>query len=181
MSKDSIAEQIGWLDEIVTNPENHELFHDESLSIIQKELAERWLGENRLELLEALAAKFGEENVIAVIDKIIYANCQRNWERIGKQGDDSFDRFLKTLWEPLRNSGFEFSYTKQGNKTTFRVTKCPMFELARGIGAEKWLYHLACLTDEPSVTGFNSRILFSRTKTLMQGYPDCDHCYTELS
>ncbi len=178
MSTDYIAEQIGWLDGILTHPDNPALFQDEKLAAIQKELAGRWRGENRLELLKDLADKFGEENVVAVIDRIIYANCKRDWERVGQEGGNSFERFLKLLWEPLKSSGFEFSYTTQGNRTTFCVTKCPMYDLAKKIGAEKWLYHLVCLTDGPSVTGFNSKIIFDRTRTLMQGNADCDHTYT---
>jgi len=181
MPEDYIAEQIGWLDNILTHPENQNLFPNEKLAPIARELAERWLGENRLHLLIDLAEQYGEENVFTVLDKIIYANCQRDWERVGKEGGNSFEHFLKVLWEPLKNSGFEYSFVTQDNKTTFCVTKCPMYDLARKIGAEKWLYHLVCLTDEPIITGFNDRIVFGRTRTLMQGYSDCDHCYTDFS
>jgi hypothetical protein len=181
MPEDYIAEQIGWLDNILTHPENQNLFQNEKLSLIERELADRWLGENRLWLLIDLADKYGEENVFTVLDKIIYVNCRRDWERIGKEESNSFDRFLEVLWEPLRSSGFEYSFATQGNKTTFCVTKCAMYDLARKIGAEKWLYHLVCLTDEPAITGFNDRIVFGRTRTLMQGCSDCDHCYTDLS
>jgi hypothetical protein len=181
MSEDYIAEQVGWLDNIITHPENQSLFQNENLSTIQRQLADRWVGENRLELLIDLANKYGEEDVFTVLDKIIYANCIRDWEHVGQEGGNSFNRFLKILWEPLKKSGFEYSFVKQGNKTTFCVTKCAMYDLARKIGAEKWLYHLVCLTDEPTITGFNDRIVFSRSRTLMQGYSDCDHCYTDLS
>ncbi|GAK59167.1 hypothetical protein U27_06143 [Candidatus Vecturithrix granuli] len=181
MSKDYIAEHIGWLDSILTHPENPHLFQDDHLAVIQKELANRWIDENRLELLNDLADRFGEEDVLAVIDQIISTNCRRDWELVGKEKGNSFAQFLKILWEPLRESGFEYSYETEGNKTTFCVTKCAMYDLARKIGAEKWLYHLVCLTDEPSIVGFNNKIEFRRTRTLMQGYPDCDHCYTDLS
>ncbi len=181
MPKDYIAEQLSWLDGMLTHPENQSLFKNENLAIIQKELTHRWTRENRLALLEDLAHKFGEENVITVLDQIISVNCKRDWGHIGREGDNSLHRFLQLLWEPLRKSGFEYSLVTQGNQTTFCVTKCAMYDLARKIGAEKWLYHLACLTDEPAVTGFNNRIVFSRTRTLMQGYADCDHCYTDHS
>ena len=181
MPKDYIAEQLSWLDGMLTHPENQSLFQNENLSLIQKELAHRWVKENRLTLLEELAYKFGEENVITVLDKIISVNCKRDWEHAGQEGGNSLDRFFQLLWEPLRKSGFEYSLVTQGNRTTFCVTKCAMYELARKISTEKWLYHLACLTDEPAVTGFNDKIVFRRTRTLMQGYTDCDHCYIDHS
>jgi predicted ArsR family transcriptional regulator len=181
MEKDYIAEHIGWLDNIFTNRRNEELFSNERQSLIQKQLSNRWVQENRLALLKEIVSEFGEDEVLAVIDKIIYTNCKKDWEQTGKEKDNSLDNFIKIIWEPLKKEGFEFSSEKKGNKTLFCVTKCPMYDLAKKLGAEKWMYHLICLTDGPSVTGFNSRIKFDRSRTLMQGHPDCDHCYTDLS
>jgi hypothetical protein len=154
MEKDYTAEQIGRLDGIFANPRNSNLFTAEHHTPIQNEFANRWVHENRLDLLHDLAKKYREEEVLAVIDKIIYENCKKDWEQLG---------------------------LKKGNKTKFCVTKCPMYDLAKKLSTEKWLYHLTCLTDEPAITGFNGRIKFARSRTLMQGYPDCDHCYTDLS
>lgn len=181
MSKDYIAEQVSWLDGIITHPENPTLFDDDGLLAIQKELASRWSKENRLDLLNDLAGKHGEERVLAVIDQIIYANSKRNWEQAGKETDNSLDSFIRILWEPLKEIGFEYSFEKMGNKTKFCVTKCSMYDLARQLNAKNWFYHLVCLTDEPTIIGFNHKIEFTRTRTLMQGYPDCDHCYTDHS
>jgi predicted ArsR family transcriptional regulator len=181
MEKDYIAEQIGWLDGIFTNPRNPGLFPNKEQAIIQRELAERWPRENRLELIKDIYAKYGEERTLAVIDKIIWENCRLDWEQAGREKDNSLENFIKILWEPLKEEGFEYSFEKQGNRMQFRVTKCPMYDLAKKLGAEKWMYHLLCLTDEPAITGFNDKIKFERTRTLMQGYADCDHCYIDLS
>jgi len=182
MSRDYVAEQIGWLDGVIAHPDNPGLFPEGDRSTIQRELARRWVDENRMELLDGLADRFGEEEVLAVIDTIIAVNCRRDWTRIGKESENnSLDAFIQKLWGPLKDIGFEYSVEKTGNQTKFCVTKCSMYDLARSIGAEKWFYHLVCLTDEHTVTGFNSRIKFSRTRTLMQGHPHCDHCYTDLS
>jgi len=181
MSQDLIAEKISWLDRIITHPDNTALFDDKGQSSIQRELSTRWENENRLELLNDLAGTNGQERVLAVIDQIISASCKRDWEEAARENKNSLANFIKLLWEPLAKVGFEYTYKQEGNITRFCVTGCPMFELARQIGAEKWMYHLVCLTDEPSITGFNSGIRFSRARTLMQGFPDCDHTYTELS
>lgn len=181
MSKDYVAEQISWLDGIFTHPANADLFQDEHRSAIQRELSNRWAHENRLDLLNDLAQQFGEEEMLAVIDKIIDANCRRDWQQVGQDKGNSLDNFINILWRPLKDQGFEYSIAKKGNKTQFCVTKCPLYDLAKQLGAEKWFYHLLCLTDEPAVVGFNSQIKFSRTRTLMQGYPDCDHCYLEAA
>lgn len=181
MSEDTIAKEISWLDRIITHPENDTLFEDETQRQIQRELSTRWEKENRLELLNDLCTTYAQESVLAVIDRVIASNCRRDWEQVGKENENSLANFIKILWEPLAKDGFEYSYQQTGNITQFCVTRCPMYELARKIGAEQWLYHLVCLTDVSSTVGFNPKIRFSRTRTLMQGYPDCDHCYTDLS
>jgi hypothetical protein len=177
MPEDTIAKEIGWLDRIITHPENDHLFEDETQRQIQRELSTRWEKENRLELLNDLSGTYTEAPVLAVIDRIIASNCRRDWEQVGKENENSLANFIKILWEPLAKSGFEYSYEQTGNITKFCVTQCPMYDLAHKIGAEKWLYHLVCLTDESSTVGFNPKIQFNRTRTLMQGDPDCDHTY----
>jgi predicted ArsR family transcriptional regulator len=182
MTTDQIAEQISWLDELITDPDNAALFANATQSAIQQELAAHWTKENRLDLLNELSGRFSEADILTVIDKIIFTNCQRNWRQVGLEtGDNSLEKFLELLWGPLPDMGFEFTSEKQGNQTQFHVTQCSIYELAKTLGAEKWLYHLVCLTDEPSVAGFNADVKFDRTKTLMQGHAYCDHCYTDLS
>jgi len=181
MQKDLIAEQIDWLDGIVTNPRNPGLFTDEKHAVIRRELAERWPRENRLALLKDIRAKYGEEPMLTVIDKIIWENCELDWKQVGKEKGNSLENFIQILWEPLKAEGFEYSIEKQGNQTRFKVTKCPLYDLAKKLGAQNWMYHLVCLTDEPTITGFNNKIKFERSHTLMQGHDYCDHCYTDLS
>jgi hypothetical protein len=181
MSEDLIAEKTSWLDRMITHPDNASLFSDESLLEIQMELSTRWVNENRLELLNNLAGKYGQERVLVVIDTIIAANSRRDWAEEVKGYENSLETFIKLLWEPLKEVGFAYTYKQEGTVTKFCVTRCPLADLAKQTSSERWMYHLLCLTDEPSVTGFNCNIRFSRTRTIMQGYPDCDHTYTDLS
>jgi hypothetical protein len=58
-----------------------------------------------------------------------------------------------------------------------RCTKCPAYEMAKDMNATEWLYHHICSIDEYVVSGFNPKIGFTRTKTLMQGDDYCDHYY----
>jgi predicted ArsR family transcriptional regulator len=180
MTQDILAQHAPWLDETFTDPRNAGLFPDGAPAEIQRELAARWKKENRLDLLAGLAERYGEDPVLAVIDAIIADSSRRGWERTGKEGgDNSLETFLQKLWGPLPELGFVFTQKKTGNVTQFRVTRCPLADLAREAGAQIWFYHLICLTDGPSVTGFNPRIEFARTRTIMQGHPDCDHRYID--
>jgi predicted ArsR family transcriptional regulator len=181
MTRDYLAEQVGWLDDIFTSAENSTLFSDKKHLLIQSGLFSRWKNENRLLLIEELSKKYGEGPVLFVIDKIIYTNSITNWEKEGKEGTNSLNNFINILWKPLKDIGFVFTYETKENVTQINVTKCPMFDLANQLDANKWFYHLICLTDEPSIIGFNKRIEFKRTKTLMQGNSYCDHCYIDHS
>jgi hypothetical protein len=88
------------------------------------------------------------------------------------------DKFIELLWGPLIEQGFEYSFSKKENSTVFNVTRCPVYEQAKELGAEEWMFRLFCMTDGPSAEGFNPRVKFTRTKTLMQGHSCCDHTYT---
>ncbi len=177
MKPDPIARELSWLDGIFPRSDQN-LFQDKTLRAVQSELSTRWTSENRLGLLNGLSSSFGEKAVMSVVDAIIADDCRKSWKKAGEESGNSLDRFIELLWGPLTGAGFQYTMECRGNRTQFRVTRCPLAELAREIGEEKWLYHLACLTDEPSVTGFNPGISFERTQTLMQGHPVCDHCYT---
>jgi predicted ArsR family transcriptional regulator len=182
MSSDFLAEHAPWLDETFTDPNNAALFPVGKPAEIQNELAARWKGGNRLALLNELAERYGAESLLAVIDAVIADTSRRSWERTaGEGGENSLEAFMQKLWGPLPDLGFVFTREKAGNRTQFRVTRCPLADLAREAGAQQWAYHLICLSDEPSVTGFNPRIKFSRTRTIMQGHPVCDHCYTDTT
>jgi predicted ArsR family transcriptional regulator len=181
MTEDAIAKEFSWLDRIITNPENLALFEDEKLLTIVNALSSRWKKENRLSLLNELSAAYGQDSLLLVIDRLIDTNCRKDWRQNGKLGDNSLQRFITLLWEPLAKSGFEYTSKQEGNITSFCVTRCPVADLAKNNDGEKWMYHLICLTDEPSVTGFNKNIHFSRTKTIMQGHAVCDHTYKDLT
>ncbi len=178
---DYIARELSYLDGIFTHPRNSAIFKDRVKTEIQAELSRRWRAEDRAALLEDLSARFGEKTVVEVIDAIVWTSCRQDWEENGRKSKEgnSLDVFLKELWEPLRGLGFRFTSRREGRSVRFTVTRCPLAEEGRKLKIDTWLYHLACLTDEPSVTGWNPRVKFTRTQTLMQGHAVCDHCYTE--
>jgi hypothetical protein len=178
MAADYIADNVKWLDQIFTNESNSSLFINEKHLAIQEELSNRWVKENRLELLRSLEEKYSENEVFEVIDKIIAVNCRSGWEKVGLQTVNSLENFVKLLWEPLKKMGFKYTFSTESDEIKFSVSKCAMYDQAKLEGAEKWYYHLLCLSDEPTALGFNSSFIFKRTMTLMQGHPCCDHCYS---
>jgi predicted ArsR family transcriptional regulator len=129
--------------------------------------------------LSALEAELGERvTEIAVLSRA--EQTEKLWRMIAaKHGDASVQGLLNTLWKWCANDGFEFTSEKEGNRTRMKVTRCPIAEMARRIGQQKWGYQCYCRDDFAIVRGFNPAIAFTRTKTLMQGDDCCDHCYEE--
>jgi len=89
----------------------------------------------------------------------------------------TIDDLIRILWEPLKARGFEFSIEQKGKGIQFRCTKCAHHDLAREINGTDWMFYLKCASDPYIVEGFNPKIVFHRTKTLMQGHDCCDHYY----
>ena len=46
------------------------------------------------------------------------------------------------------------------------------------VGLREFGYCLSCCRDNPFVEGFNPKIKFKRTQTIMEGAPYCDFRYT---
>jgi len=60
---------------------------------------------------------------------------------------------------------------------SWRVTECLNAKVFRELDAAEIGYATLCYGDEAWAKAFNPNIQFSRTKTLMEGYDCCDHCY----
>jgi len=59
----------------------------------------------------------------------------------------------------------------------FNVTGCLYVERYEALGVRKFGYCLSCCRDKPFVEGFNPKIKFKRTQTIMEGAPYCDFRY----
>lgn len=127
--------------------------------------------------LEALEKAFGEGATKTALEARARLN-ERNWQAIAKHvGNDGIDGILGTLWAWVEEEGVEFTVERGANFAQMKVTRCPLAEMARELGLEKWGYACYCADDPSIARGFNPRMRFSRTKTLMEGADSCDHRY----
>lgn len=128
-------------------------------------------------LLNALKAQFGD----AVMDIVERANgehvCQTYLKMIPASNQRTIEDFIALLWEPLRQRGYEFTIARTQQGIQMTCTACPFAKLYQQIGAAEWGYRLYCAADDYLVAGFNPKIGFKRTMTLMQGHAYCDHVY----
>jgi predicted ArsR family transcriptional regulator len=125
-----------------------------------------------------LKQEFGEQ-VVEIVAKERGKKVQENWRRIAKEhGRNDIEGIKQTLWQWVAEAGFEFiEIETEEDGTQFHVTKCPLADMARELGAEDWGVTCYCADDPHIVAGFNPDIGFRRTKTLMEGDPYCDQFY----
>jgi len=132
--------------------------------------------QQRVEMLNALMERFGPE-VKDIVRKFVIEDSKKTWAKIAeKEGSNDIPAFLRTLWEPVKGP-FEFSSEKKDKGIQMKITRCPFADMAIALGEEDWGFEFYCMSDYGMVEGFNPKIKFSRSKTLMEGHDCCDHFY----
>ena len=131
----------------------------------------------RVNDLNALKKVFGER-VVDIVASERGRQIKKQWQNIAREhGRNDIEGLKETLWKWVKEAGFEFTVTETHEGTQFRVTKCPLAEMAQELQATDWGYICYCADDPHIVAGFNPEIGFRRTKTLMEGHECCDHFY----
>lgn len=132
-------------------------------------------------LIEKYVSDYGREADSEVLE-IIAEETQYAWAELARErGSNSIDDLLDTLWRGFGSIGGEYSVNREGGKVQIRATKCPMADRYRKIGKEEFGLMFHCSTDPHIVAGFNGKMNFEITKTLMAGDDCCNHCYSMKS
>lgn len=156
---------------------------EEEEKVIVKELIAGWGKTDTAELMKGLSEKYGEAAPKAV-GKYVVESTKQDYTAIGARESHEgteIEDFIRVLWGPLPELGFEFTSKTNGTDVEFHVTKCPLHNLAEMTGLHDWIFQLACATDYYSATSFSPRINFSRSKTLIEGCDCCNHSYSYKS
>jgi predicted ArsR family transcriptional regulator len=176
---DTLLPFIDWIGELVEQPFPDEFAPGTEEHEILSALRDGWGTTDTAPLLTGLTARFGER-AREVVGRFLEVCQRRDWAELGEREahlDTEIDDFIRVLWGPLPDLGFEFTSTGDRAERRFSVTRCPVAEAARATGMENWMYTLACATDFYTTPAFSPRIAFDRTETLMEGHPHCDHHY----
>jgi predicted ArsR family transcriptional regulator len=131
----------------------------------------------RVDDLNALREEFGQR-----VEEVVRANraqkLEVEWHHIAEaHGRNDIQGMKETLWQWVLDAGIEYEFEDTAEGTQVRVTRCPLAEMAREIGAADWGSICFCADDPAMVAGFNPKMGFRRTKTLMEGDDYCDHFY----
>jgi len=132
---------------------------------------------NVLSLLDALRARFGDE-VLSVVEDSNNKNASAIFRNLDiREEDRTIEKLIEVLWEPMKKIGLRYTFKKERNGILMHCVSCPLADHYKKLGAAEWGYALHCAADASIVEGFNDKIGFSRSKTLMQGHDCCDHFY----
>ncbi len=127
-------------------------------------------------LLEEWERDFGDEYK-QIAEELVAEHTRSTFSKFSSQkGLSSLDDLISFLWEQWTDGEFTIERTK----TTVQIhcTKCPIADTYRSINKEKYGLLFHCSEDPFIVEGYNPKIKFKRTKTLMSGDDCCDHFYS---
>lgn len=111
-----------------------------------------------------------------IVDELIGERASNYWRSISAREGAGVEDLVRTQWEPWTEGEFSIEKTQDGVKVF--CTKCPISDGYRLIGREDYGYLFHCAEDAHIVAGFNPKIVFKRTKTLMEGDDCCDFYYS---
>jgi hypothetical protein len=179
--QDEIITHFGWIADSLNQPLQDFFKEDSREYAILSDFKAGWGKRDTAGMLTELTARYGAA-AGAAVEKFLALNIARDWKAIGEKEahpGTEIEDFIRVLWQPIKEGGeFDFTVERTGGRAVFRVTRCPIHELARKTGMHQWLYHLACSTDFYTTPAFCPKILFSRTKTLILDNEPCNHTYS---
>lgn len=142
---------------------------------LQLEIQERKHLKDTVKMLEAFKERFGD-GAAEVTDRLTAERSFKEGQALAEAlGSNTIGDLIRELWESALPSGLEYTSEKTENGVQMKCTKCYIHEMAKELGITEWAYHLFCVGDPYFVKGFNPKMGFTRTKSLMEGHDHCNH------
>lgn len=130
-------------------------------------------------LIDALAAEFGRERVIAIVRSAIIELARSQGAALAQEmGGDSLAEFADSMRFWTRDNALEIDVLEQSDQVfSFNVTRCRYAELYASLGIPELGAVLSCNRDFSLIEGFSNGIELTRTQTIMGGAAYCDFRY----
>jgi hypothetical protein len=132
-------------------------------------------------VMKAMIQEMGKERALAVLRPIIQSLARESGVQVAKLlGGNTLEDFARSLSLWTREDALRIQVLEQSkSRYRFNVTRCRYAEMYKELGISEYGVLLSCGRDSAMVEGFNPRIKFTRTRTLMEGADHCDFCYEE--
>lgn len=130
-------------------------------------------------LLERFGREFGEDRVTELAREVVVEVARTQGRAMAaRTGDTSLAAFAATMGDWTMGDALTVEVrTLDEHEFAFDVTRCRYAEMYRALGVPELGALLSCNRDGTMVEGFNDRITFTRTQTIMGGATHCDFHY----
>ncbi|MGZ3595072.1 MAG: L-2-amino-thiazoline-4-carboxylic acid hydrolase [Syntrophales bacterium] len=130
-------------------------------------------------VLNAFIKEYGKEQTVKLVEPIIQELARDGGVQLAKAiGGNTIGHFAKGLSLWTREDALRLDVKEQTEtKFAFNVTRCRYAEMYKELGVQDYGALLSCGRDAALIVGFNPKIKFTRTQTIMSGAPYCDFRY----
>ncbi len=130
-------------------------------------------------LIERFAAEFGAERVTELAREVVVEVARGQGRAMAASlGANDLRTFASTLDNWTKDDALAIEVRRLDDEEyAFDVTRCRYAELYRSLGIAELGAVLSCNRDGTMIEGFNDRIEFTRTQTIMSGASHCDFRY----
>lgn len=126
-------------------------------------------------LLERLAATYGDGVYEVARDVIVDVAREQGGALAAHVGDTSLPAFARGLGAWSADGALESEIVELSDDVfAFDVHRCRYAEMYRSLGLAELGATLSCNRDASLVEGFNPKVRFTRTQTIMSGAGHCD-------
>jgi len=132
----------------------------------------------QMKILDYLYKKNGRK-ILDDISEYEMVKMEGIWKEKAKKNGNDLEKLIELLWESMKDE-FRYEIKRIGkNEVEMCCTFCPFAEMSISNGLKEIGYAKFCMSDYGIMRGFNEKIVFTRTKTIMQGDNCCNHHYLE--
>ena len=128
-------------------------------------------------LFRAFAAEVGEARAREIVGGVIRELAKQGGCAAAAHGNN-LAHLKQAVAKWTEGGALELKVLRDDEETfEFDVTRCRFAEMYARLGLTYLGGLLSCARDAAMIDGFNPRITFSRTQTIMEGAPYCDFRY----
>ncbi len=149
---------------------------DQKISLLEKRVIE---AQAVTPLIIAFGREMGLEKAKAIVQRI----NEETSREYGRQcattmGSNSMTALAQEVASWGEGNVIEKEILEQSERTySFKVISCDYADRYKALDILEFGYCLSCCRDKPFVEGFNPKMKFKRTQTIMEGAPFCDFQY----
>ena len=130
-------------------------------------------------LIERFATEFGRELVLDLAREVVVEVARTQGRALAEMvGGNDLETSAGTLSAWTQDDALVVDVVNRTDtEYAFNVTRCRYAEMYRALGIAELGALLSCNRDGTMIEGFNERIEFTRTQTIMGGASHCDFVY----